>query len=82
MTSTRVSRTAAIAEKCKDCIYDPGARGAWREQVAACENGGCALHCVRPVPRTCVTGGQIDRAAVAALRQKLIAPRAAHFERA
>jgi len=77
MTSIRTSRTAAIAAKCKDCIFDPLARGTWREQVAACENGGCALNSVRPVPRSCIVNGEIHRPTVAALRRKLDAPVAA-----
>jgi len=74
MTSIRTSRTAAIAAKCKDCIFDPLARGTWREQVAACENGGCALNPVRPVPRSCIVNGEIHRPTVAALRRKLDEP--------
>lgn len=41
----------AINSKCKDCIYDPYAKGAWREQVEECTGGDCALYSVRPMPR-------------------------------
>jgi hypothetical protein len=75
MRNTRTSRTAAIAAKCKDYIYDKYARGTWREQVAACESDfTCALHPVRPVPRACIVNGEIHRPTVSALRQKLDAP--------
>lgn len=79
MTTARISRAAAIAAKCKDCIFDPFARGTWREQTAACENGGCALHFVRPVPRSCIVDGEIHRPSIAALRRKLDAPARASF---
>lgn len=71
MPNTRVSRVEAIAAKCRDCIFDPAAAGKWREQVAACESGNCPLHAVRPVPRHCIKDGEIDPAAVAALRARL-----------
>lgn len=60
-----------VNAKCRECIYDPLARGTWREQVAACCSSNCALHERRPVPRSCMAGGLIDRAAVAAVRSKL-----------
>jgi len=71
LTNTRVSRVEAIAAKCRDCIYDPCAAGKWREQVAACENGGCPLAAVRPVPRHCIKGGEIDPIAISTLRARL-----------
>ena len=39
----------AIADKCKDCIYDPLAGGTWREQVEMCRSTKCALWPVRPI---------------------------------
>lgn len=69
--TVRPSRSKAIADKCKSCIYDPIARGAWREQVADCVSADCALHPVRPVPRHCVVNGVIDPAKVAEVRAKL-----------
>ena len=39
----------AIADKCKDCIYDPLAGGTWREQVESCRSTRCALWPVRPI---------------------------------
>lgn len=65
------SRAAAINAYCRACLYDPMAAGTWREQVAACQSGGCALFPFRPVPRHCVSGGDHDPAAIAAIRAKL-----------
>ena len=49
-----MSRTAAINEKCKDCIYDPAVKGTWREQVELCTSvKSCALWPYRP--RTVIT---------------------------
>jgi hypothetical protein len=39
----------AIADKCKDCIYDPLAGGTWRSQVEACRSTKCPLWTVRPI---------------------------------
>jgi len=72
--STRPSKTTAIADKCRDCIYDPIARGTWREQVADCVSSSCALHPVRAVPRHCVSNGIIDPVAIAQVRAKLERP--------
>ncbi len=45
-----MSRTKAINEKCKDCIYDPKIAGTWREQVSACTSEKCcALWPYRPI---------------------------------
>lgn len=74
--TVRPSKSAAINAKCRECIYDPIARGTWREQVAACVSACCPLHPVRPVPRHCVVNGVIDRAEVAAVRAKLEAAEA------
>lgn len=43
------TRSEAISAKCRDCIYDPGAAGTWRQQVAACESGNCPLFSFRPL---------------------------------
>lgn len=52
MTSN-TSLRSAINAKCRECIYDPYAKGLgkWREQVAACVSVSCPLHAVRPRPR-------------------------------
>lgn len=71
MPNSSNSRLAAINAKCRDCIFDPYAAGSWREQVAACTSAHCALHPVRPVPRTCKVGKAIDPAAIAVLRVRL-----------
>ena len=45
-----MSRTKAINEKCKDCIYDPKVGGTWREQVELCTSEkSCALWPYRPI---------------------------------
>lgn len=44
MTSLR----QAINAKCKDCIYDNLAAGAWRQQVTLCAVDLCPLYEVRP----------------------------------
>jgi hypothetical protein len=60
-----------LEAKCKDCNYDPDSAGTFREQTAACENGGCPNHERRPVPRSCWKDGDFDRVAIAAVREKL-----------
>ena len=71
MPSNTISRADAIAAKCRDCIHDPLSAGTWREQIAACTSANCDLHDLRPVPRSCMAGRFIDRAAIAALRVRL-----------
>lgn len=44
-----MSLRKAIDEKCRDCIYDKGAPGTWRQQVAACAITTCSLHEYRPM---------------------------------
>lgn len=46
-----VSRSSAIREKCKDCIYDNQEPGTWLSQVDACDDRSCALWPVRPKRR-------------------------------
>lgn len=72
-TTSKPSRVASINAKCRECIYDPQARGTWREQVADCASVSCPLHAVRPVPRSCMVGGSICPTALAAVRKKLAA---------
>jgi len=71
MTTTRPSYRQAINDMCERCVYDPRARGGWREQVADCGGISCPLYDVRPVPRDCATDGLIDDAKVAEVRRKL-----------
>lgn len=71
MSTANRSLRASINAKCKSCIYDPLARGAWREQVAACASANCDLHPVRPMPRHCLSGGSVCPVKLAALRAKL-----------
>ena len=59
------SLRAAIDAKCKSCIYDPGARGNWREQVSACSSTNCPLHPSRPISgafrRSLQSNGGVER---------------------
>lgn len=70
-TNPRPSLRDAVNAKCRECIYDPFAAGAWREQVATCASSHCALHGIRPVPRDCIRNGEMDLAKIAAVRAKL-----------
>jgi len=45
------TRGAAIAAKCKDCIYDAAAAGTWAEQVSCCPCTDCPLWQFRPLSR-------------------------------
>ena len=57
-----MSRTKAINEKCKDCIYDPKAPGTWREQVQACPSEkSCALWPYRPIAIASVNANRKTR---------------------
>lgn len=67
----RRSLRTSIDAKCASCIFDPAAAGRWREQVACCVSANCDLHPVRPVPRECMAGGEIDREKVRLLRLRL-----------
>jgi hypothetical protein len=45
-----MSRTKAINDMCKMCIYDPKTPGTWREQVEACTSvKSCPLWAYRPI---------------------------------
>jgi hypothetical protein len=58
-----MSRTKAINDYCKGCIYDQKAPGTWREQVEACTSEGrCALWPYRPVSVSTVNGNRKTRA--------------------
>ena len=43
------SLRAAINAMCKECIYDPREKGAWRMQVEGCTSPNCPLFPVRPL---------------------------------
>ncbi len=45
---SRPSLRRAIDGFCKQCIYDPYARGTWRQQVEICTSHQCPLFDVRP----------------------------------
>jgi hypothetical protein len=44
-----MSKTKALQEMCKACIYDKACPGTWREQVEACESKHCPLWQHRPL---------------------------------
>lgn len=43
------TRNAAIAVKCRDCMFDRAAAGTWRQQVTVCPSTDCALWTFRPL---------------------------------
>lgn len=51
----KMSRTKALNEHCRNCIYDKAVPGTWREQVEACTSQHCALWQHRPVTMATVT---------------------------
>jgi len=59
-----MSRTKAINEKCKDCIYDPAVKGTWREQVELCTSEkSCALWPYRPITMATVAANRSGKTA-------------------
>lgn len=69
---------AAIASKCRDCVYDEAEPGTWREQCAACPIEACPLYAFRPVPDVRIDGKRLTRDEAAAhVRLKLAGLRAA-----
>ena len=61
-----MSRTKAINDKCKDCIYDQKVPGTWREQVEGCTSGPtarvpCPLWPYRPTSVATVTENRKSR---------------------
>ncbi len=45
-----MSLRSAVNRKCKECLYDSGERGGWRQQIEACTSSSCPLFNVRPKP--------------------------------
>lgn len=72
-TPPRLSLRNAIDDKCRECIYCPEEKGAWRQQVAACTVRRCPLFPVRPVPRDLMVNGTVDEAKADELRERLSA---------
>ena len=63
-----MSRTKAINDMCKMCIYDHKSPGTWREQVEACTSvNSCPLWQYRPVSVSTVNGNRKTRAVDAEL---------------
>lgn len=58
--TTRSSLRNRIDQNCRDCIYDPGARGTWRQQVTLCAVESCAFHDVRPVTAAPIPESVLD----------------------
>jgi len=61
-----MSRTKAINDYCKGCIYDQKAPGTWREQTENCTSGPtakapCPLWSYRPVSVSTVNGNRKTR---------------------
>lgn len=46
-----MSRSRAIHQHCKACIYDPYSNGTWRQQTEACSSTQCALWPYRAISR-------------------------------
>jgi hypothetical protein len=40
----------AVNAMCRECIYDSGSEGTWRQQVEACTAPKCPLFSLRPRP--------------------------------
>lgn len=49
MKAAPATRNAAIAAKCRDCLFDSEAAGTWRQQVTVCPSTDCALWTFRPL---------------------------------
>ena len=47
--TVKISPRRAIANHCKDCIYDPHCSGNWKQQVEACTITQCGLYEHRPL---------------------------------
>jgi len=54
----KIGLRAAINLACRQCIYDPHAMGAWRQQVEACTAPDCGLYPVRPRSSRPLSGAQ------------------------
>ena len=59
----KMSRTKAINEHCKNCIYDKLAPGTWRDQVENCKSQHCALWQHRPITVATITMNRKNGAA-------------------
>jgi hypothetical protein len=51
----KMSKTKAVNEYCKGCIYDKLVPGTWREQVENCTSQHCPLWQHRPMTMATVT---------------------------
>lgn len=51
----KMSKTKALHEMCKTCIYDKAAPGTWREQVENCTSQHCPLWQHRPMTVATIT---------------------------
>jgi hypothetical protein len=58
----KMSRSKALNEMCKSCIYDKKADGTWREQVENCETSSCPLWQHRPMTTATINIVRADKA--------------------
>jgi hypothetical protein len=49
-----------IDENCRQCIYDQGAAGTWRQQVTLCTVTGCSFHDIRPTSKAPIPEHVLD----------------------
>ena len=78
----------AIDAHCRDCTYDSGAAGTWRQQVTLCSvKDNCALYPVRPVTKAPIPESVLDyyqvkgaERAFFRLSRPLEAPVTEHYE--
>ena len=66
----KMSKTKALHEMCKQCIYDSSCPGTWREQVENCKSQHCPLWQHRPLTVATINanrktkGGDLDISSV------------------
>jgi len=49
-----------IDENCRQCIYDNGAAGTWRQQVTLCPVTSCTFHDIRPISKSAIPESTLD----------------------
>jgi len=57
----KMSKTKALNEKCKQCIYDPAIGGSWRAQVEDCTTSSCPLWQHRPCTTKTISIKRLDK---------------------
>lgn len=56
-----MSRTKAIEEFCKACIYDPTEAGSWRKQCEECSVSNCPLYAFRPMTIETINANRVKK---------------------